>query len=53
MIALRFGYRSGWDNQNVSAGIGVKAGQFRLDYAFVPFYSDLGETHRVSLGFTL
>jgi hypothetical protein len=53
MIALRFGYRSGWDNQNVSAGIGIKAGQFRLDYALVPFYSDLGETHRVSLGFTL
>ena len=53
MIALRFGYRSGWDNHNVSAGIGVKAGQFRLDYALVPFYSDLGETHRGSLGFTL
>ncbi|MBN2565480.1 MAG: PorV/PorQ family protein, partial [Candidatus Eisenbacteria bacterium] len=53
MIAIRFGYRSGWDNQNVSVGLGIKAGQFRLDYALVPFYSDLGETHRVSLGFTL
>jgi hypothetical protein len=53
MIALRFGYRSGWDNQNISAGIGIRAGQFRLDYALVPFYSDLGETHRVSLAFTL
>ena len=53
MIALRFGYRSGWDNQNVSMGLGVKAGRFRVDYAVVPFYSDLGDTHRLSLGFTL
>jgi hypothetical protein len=53
MIAIRFGYRTGWDNQNISAGLGIKSGRFRLDYALVPFYSDLGETHRVSLGFTL
>jgi hypothetical protein len=53
ILALRFGYRTGWDNQNVSWGVGVKARNFRVDYAFVPFYSDLGDTHRISLGFTL
>ena len=53
MIALRFGYRSGWDNHNVSVGMGAKVRNFRLDYAYVPFYSDLGDTHRMSLGFTL
>ncbi len=53
MIALRFGYRSGWDNHNVSWGLGVKVRNFRLDYAIVPFYSELGDTHRVSLGVTL
>lgn len=53
MIALRFGYRVGWDNQNVSVGLGAKVGNFRLDYAYVPFYSDLGDTHRMSLGFAL
>lgn len=53
MLALRFGYRSGWDNQNVSVGLGAKVRNFRLDYAYVPFYSDLGDTHRMSLGFTL
>ncbi len=53
MIALRFGYRTGWDNQNMSVGLGAKVRNFRVDYAYVPFYSDLGDTHRISLGFTL
>ena len=53
VFALRFGYRTGWDNQNVSAGLGAKVRNFRLDYAYVPFYSDLGDTHRFSLGFAL
>jgi hypothetical protein len=53
MLALRFGYRSGYDNQNVSIGLGAKVQSFRVDYAYVPFYSDLGDTHRISLGFAL
>jgi hypothetical protein len=53
MIALRFGYRTGWDNHNVSLGLGVNVKNFRLDYAIVPFYSELGDTHRVSLGIML
>jgi hypothetical protein len=53
MIALRFGYRTGWDNQNVSVGLGINVKNFRLDYALVPFYSELGDTHRVSLSFML
>ena len=51
MLALRFGYRTGWDNQNVSAGLGVNVRNFRLDYAYTPFYSDLGDTHRFSLAY--
>ena len=53
MVALRFGYRTGWDNQNVAVGLGAKVSNFRFDYAYVPFYSDLGDTHRLSLGFAL
>ncbi len=53
MLAVRFGYRSGWDNHNVSAGLGVKVRNFRLDYAIVPYYSELGDTHRISLGVVL
>lgn len=51
VLALRFGYRTGWDNQNVSAGLGVNVKSFRLDYAYTPFYSDLGDTHRFSLAY--
>jgi hypothetical protein len=53
MIAFRFGYCTGWDNYNVSWGLGVKVRNFRIDYAMVPFYSELGDTHRVSLGIML
>jgi hypothetical protein len=53
MIALRLGYRTGWDNHNVSVGLGVKVRNFRLDYAVTPYYSELGDTHRVSLGVLL
>lgn len=53
MLALRFGYRTGCDNQSVSAGLGIEVRNFRLDYAVVPFYSELGDTHRVSLGVML
>jgi hypothetical protein len=48
-LALRLGYSTGYDNQNVSVGVGIPVERFRLDYAFVPFYSDLGDTHRLSL----
>jgi hypothetical protein len=37
----------------VSLGLGVNVKNFRLDYAIVPFYSELGDTHRVSLGIML
>jgi len=50
VVALRAGYRinqdigSGW-----TAGLGFKMGGFALDYAYVP-YSNLGNTHRISMG---
>jgi len=52
-LALRFGYRSGYDNQNVSVGVGLPVDRYRFDYAYVPFYSDLGDTHRISFGIRL
>jgi hypothetical protein len=50
LFAARVGYRGEYDNKNISLGAGFKVNQYRIDYAFVPFYSDLGNTHRVSLG---
>jgi len=52
-FALRGGYQIGRD-EDAGSGLGVGAGFYlysmSLDYAFVPF-GDLGDTHRVSLGF--
>jgi hypothetical protein len=48
--ALRAGYRINDDTASGSAGIGMRLGSVRLDYAYVPFDLDLGNTHR--FGFT-
>ena len=50
VVALRAGYRTGRDvGPGWTAGLGFKMGEFELDYAYVP-YSNLGNTHRISLG---
>lgn len=55
-IALRAGYLTGPKDKNLgkkfTAGLGLKLSNIFLDYAFVP-YGDLGDTHRVSLGFRM
>ncbi len=45
---LRGGLRVNDDASNFSLGAGFTTGGLRLDYAFVPFKLDLGDTHRVS-----
>jgi hypothetical protein len=44
--ALRAGYRFNDDASGFSAGAGYTTGRLRLDYAWVPFKLDLGDTHR-------
>lgn len=52
-LALRLGYKYGYDTASLGSIVGLSAGMgFRiwgagLDYAFVPF-GDLGNTHRVT-----
>jgi hypothetical protein len=46
--ALRAGYRANDDATSFSMGAGWKVGELRLDYAWVPFRLDLGDTHRFS-----
>ncbi|MFH1379372.1 MAG: PorV/PorQ family protein [bacterium] len=54
IIALRAGYRYGYHKNSLgnivglSGGLSLKAFNFQLDYAFVPF-GKLGDTHRFSL----
>lgn len=48
-FALRSGWQLGYSDKNFSAGFGLKYQRFVVDYAFVPFQSDLGQSHRISL----
>ncbi len=47
--ALRAGFRVNDQASNFSVGAGYATEGLHLDYAFVPYRLELGETHRVSL----
>ncbi|HEX9971786.1 MAG TPA: PorV/PorQ family protein [bacterium] len=51
-FAFRFGYQTGFEDKGIHGGFGVSFNRYRLDYAFVPFASDLGNSHRISFGIT-
>ncbi len=48
-VALRAGAKFGYDDEKMSFGVGLIQRRFRFDYALVPFTSDLGTTHFVSV----
>jgi hypothetical protein len=48
-VALRGGYRFGDESQGMTAGAGLKAAGWTLDYAFVPGRYALGTAHRFTL----
>ena len=50
IIALRGGYLTGYDDRGLQAGFGVELSRYRMDYAYAPFSSDIGNSHRISLG---
>ncbi len=50
IFSLRLGYQFGYENEkDISFGMGIKFKKYALDYAFVPYKSDLGDVHSVSL----
>jgi Uncharacterised protein family (UPF0164) len=53
MFYLRSGFQSGYDEKAISFGLGFEEKGFNIDYAYVPFKSDLGDTHRVSFTYSL
>jgi hypothetical protein len=53
LAALSVGYRSGLDTEDVSFGLQLTRERLRVGYAFVPFSDDLGNSHRLSLGYHL
>ena len=52
MLALRFGYVSGADEQNLSFGFGIKSMGIGLDYAYTPF-GIFTKVQRISIRFSL
>ena len=52
LLALRGGYKTNYDENNLSAGLGVLWNGYRVDYAYNAF-GRLTAVHRVSIGFQL
>jgi len=48
-VSLRAGYKVGYDEENMTFGVGFAKSIWRVDYAFVPFKSGLGTNHRFAL----
>lgn len=47
----RAGYQFGYEARGISAGIGIKIKQIRMDYGYMPFSNSLGTTHRIGAAF--
>jgi hypothetical protein len=52
-FAIRCGYLTGYDDKGIQGGFGIIFKRYRLNYAFVPFSSELGNSHRISFGMKL
>jgi hypothetical protein len=48
-VSLRGGYKTGYDDQEWSLGLGLSHSWYAVDYAYVPFSSDLGTANVFSL----
>ena len=48
-LALRAGAKFGYDNQDVSFGLGITRGNIRFDYALLPIGANLGASHLFSV----
>jgi hypothetical protein len=46
---MRLGYQTGYDEKDFSFGLGTEFKQYSIDYAYLPYKSDLGSVHSVSL----
>ena len=51
-LAIRTGYQTGYDTRGLTAGLGLAWSRTKIDYAYMPFSSGLGDSHRFSIGLT-
>ena len=49
-VFLRLGYQSGYQTRDVTGGLGVTWGRYRLDYSYMPLGSGLGDSHHLTFG---
>ena len=52
-LSVRLGYQTGIDSRGFSAGIGFRYSVVLVDYAYIPFSMQLGNSHLISIGFEL
>ncbi len=52
-LFLRAGAQTGYDSKTFTAGLGFMQKDFRIDYAFVPYRNDLGQSHQFAISFFL
>ena len=52
-IAVRAGYKAGYDSYGGTFGLGIRYKKLDVDYAFILVRNDLGDNHRFSLGLRL
>ena len=52
-ITARIGYQTGFDTRGISAGIGIRYSIVMIDYAYLPFSLQIGNSHLISIGFNL
>jgi hypothetical protein len=49
LLSLQGGYRSGYDSEAFSFGVGVRVGSFDFQYAMVPYKNELGTSNRFAV----
>jgi hypothetical protein len=52
-VTVRFGYETGYEYRDFSAGVGLRYSIVMIDYAYIPSSSQMGTAHIISIGFIL
>jgi hypothetical protein len=53
ILTIRFGYKTGYDYRDFSAGFGLRYNMVMFDYAYIPFSSQMGNSNIFSISFIL
>ena len=50
-VNLRVGDKFNYDTEDFSAGVGFNLGKFIIDYAYVPFKSEINDVHMFGISY--